>query len=381
MMAAAQQLLPSERCRLDEHLATCDSCSNFYQDMMVLAGAVATAEPSAVTANRTNRVLEFVPPTRPPEVHERAPHNQWWLLAAASVACFACGMSISYVLMQHQRPAGPQATAAMASTPRKNTLPQQASISAVKTALPSKEFAEDNELKATIARLQAKYEAAQAELAGAHKQDQQSAHANQELQADLAQLRLQATTQQTTLSQLQSQLDLAHSDHAQDTKLLAMREEQLRRLTADMAASNTELAEDRKVSEAFRLMAQRNLHVVDVYDNNKTGQPSSTFGRVFYSEGGPMMFVAFDLPGSGPGDKTVYHAWGKTEGSSKKPLQLGTFTKDDGASQRWVMRVNETALLKQVDAVFITADHGGNVRTPNGPPLLYAYLRQVPNHP
>jgi hypothetical protein len=69
------------------------------------------------------------------------------------------------------------------------------------------------------------------------------------------------------------------------------------------------------------------------------------------------------------------------EGSSKKPLQLGTFTQDDAASQRWVMRVSDTRLLKQVDAVFITADRGTDVQAPNGLPLLYAYLRQVPNHP
>ena len=43
------------------------------------------------------------------------------------------------------------------------------------------------------------------------------------------------------------------------------------------------------------LMAARQLHVIDVRDNDRNGNPSRAFGRVFLTEGKSLTFYAFDL--------------------------------------------------------------------------------------
>ncbi len=398
MLAAARQLSPFDRRRLDEHLAGCGRCSDFYQDMTTLSGVVATLEPApgSVAGNEPAMVQPTASVARAAEASRaRMGRHAWWQLAAACAACFACGVGTARTLARHAEAATPKGASAEAVVSRgaafNASRPERQP--AVAVGLPAREIpgapmVEEKELRTAKAQLQAKYEAARAELESVRAQNQQSTRGTQDQQAELTRLRDESAMEQallahnkTLLTQAELQLEQARNSHAQDAKLIATREDQLRQLSTNVVASSSEASEDRRLNEAFRLMGQRNLHVVDVYDNNTTGQRSTSFGRVFYSEGGPMMFVAFDLPGHGDGDKTIYHAWGQTEGSSKKPLQLGTFTKDEGASQRWVMRVSDGALLKQVDAVFITADHGKDVGSPSGVPLLYAYLRQVPNHP
>jgi len=389
MMAVAQQLSPFDRRRLDEHLAICERCSDFYRDMASLAGALATGEP-ALGASTCE--------TKPPAIVGSAPWSEDWtmpisdgtriqpgsrsFLIAASIVCFVCGLGSALLFPARSKDA-PKSDATTTQA-----VPARAAVAVVQKESPSRsavvadgaDVGRDKSLKAALNRLQTQYQAMQAENARLRQQDQESAKTNQDHEAS-SKSYLDDTTHLALISQLQQQLDQARSMHAQDVKQIARSDDQVRQLTTSVVANASEAAETRKLSEASRLMGQRNLHVVDVYDNNTKGQRTPSFGRVFYSEGGPMVFVAFGLPDHAAGDKTTYHAWGQMEGSSKKPLQLGTFTEDDAASQRWVMRVTDTGLLKQVDAVFITADRGSEVHAPSGSPLLYAYLRQVPNHP
>jgi hypothetical protein len=392
MLAAAQQLSPFDRQRLDKHLATCESCSDFYQDMASLAGVLATTEPALGATARGAKTLTIMPPIAASELGtddqavplsggNRIQSRNRLPLIAASIACFVCGLGSAHLFPTRSKEMPTSSAITKPAAPALAAPVTQRSASSSGSAATAVVVDKDEGLKADLNRLQMQYKAIQAELTGLRQQDQESARTNQDREADLSKLRLENSTQLALISKIQLQLDQARSIHAQDTKLIALRDDQVRQLTTSVVANSSETSETRKLNEASKLMGQRNLHVVDVYDNNTKGQRTPAFGRVFYSEGGPMMFVAFDLPDHGPSDKTTYHAWGQMEGSSKKPLQLGTFTQDDAASQRWVMRVSDTRLLKQVDAVFITADRGTDVQAPNGLPLLYAYLRQVPNHP
>lgn len=393
MMAAAQQLSPFDRRRLDDHLSVCEACSEFYRDMALLGGALATSDAVVSTPlsfNGSSAIAPSTPPPPPTSAHAAPAAGSsrlpaWWGIAAAGIVCFAGGLATAhYAARWNPQPVASVASVHNTSTHESastNAAPQPGSESP--TATQEAFVSRDHEasLESELLQLRHEFEASESELNTLRRQQQDDTQTNQDLTANLTKLHMENDTQQALIRQIQMQLDQARSAHAQDVKLIAMRDDQVRELTTNVAASVSEAADVRRRNEASHLMEQRNLHVVDVYDNNTKGQRSPSFGRVFYSEGGPMMFVAFDLPTSGRSGKTTYHAWGQTEGSSKIPLQLGTFTEDDAALQRWVLRVTDAQLLKQVDAVFITADHGMEVRTPSGPPLLYAYLHQVPNHP
>ena len=392
MMAAAQQLSPFDRRRLDEHLAVCEACSEFYRDMALLGGALAAAGTDAINVSHPIAAPRIVSPAASLPIDLPTPssttsglrYRTWWGAVAAGIVCFAGGLAIARHTIHDNTPSPttqvPAHTASLQQTPSVRTAPPSTNLVQPTPAEPSVSLEQEAGLQAEFARLRSEFESSQNELNALRQQYQDAGQKTQDLTADLTKLHQENTAQQELIRQIQFQLDQAHSSHALDTKLLAMRDDQIRELTTNLVASVSETADARKRNEASHLMEQRNLHVVDVYDNNTKGQRSAAFGRVFYSEGGPLLFVAFDLPNSGR-SKVSYHAWGQTEGSSKNPLQLGTFALDDTVSQRWVLRVTDAQLLKQVDAVFITADHGTEVRTPSGAPLLYAYLHQVPNHP
>jgi hypothetical protein len=53
----------------------------------------------------------------------------------------------------------------------------------------------------------------------------------------------------------------------------------------------------------------------------------------------------------------------------------------DGKAQgRWVLRVENPALLKEVNSVFVTVGPAAGGKQPSGQKMLYAYLGQA-NHP
>lgn len=54
---------------------------------------------------------------------------------------------------------------------------------------------------------------------------------------------------------------------------------------------------------------------------------------------------------------------------------------DSESNRRWVLRVDDSKQLGEIDAVFVTVEpHVGNPK-PTGKPFLYALLRKEANHP
>lgn len=131
-----------------------------------------------------------------------------------------------------------------------------------------------------------------------------------------------------------------------------------------------------------QLMGARNLHIMDVHDVGGGGQAAKAFGRVFYAEGQSLIFYAFDLPsGKLSPAKYSFQGWGQREAKSQSARNLGTFEVDDHEQGRWVLKVNNPALLAGIDSVFVTAELLDDAKTPRGKKLLYAYLVGQPNHP
>jgi hypothetical protein len=128
------------------------------------------------------------------------------------------------------------------------------------------------------------------------------------------------------------------------------------------------------------LMGARNLHIVDVIDADASGKETRVFGRVFYTEGKSLIFYAYDLSENKLKDASYsFQVWGqKGAGSVQK---LGALVQDDQHQRRWVLKVNNPVVLRNISNVFVTIGpaHGG--REPQGKQLLYAYLDMKPNHP
>jgi hypothetical protein len=139
------------------------------------------------------------------------------------------------------------------------------------------------------------------------------------------------------------------------------------------------LAHDRDIRE---LMGSRNLYIVEVYDVAKTGQTNKPFGRVFYTKGKSLIFYAYDLDQQ-PGVKTAssFQVWGSASANQGRAVSLGVFFEDSVANKRWVLKAENAQSLEQIDAVFVTIEPKGGSQKPSGKPVLFASLKNSPNHP
>lgn len=139
------------------------------------------------------------------------------------------------------------------------------------------------------------------------------------------------------------------------------------------------LAADRDVRN---LMGARNLHVVDVYDADGAGNNRKAFGRVFYTEGKSLIFYAFDLGNPNKSDRNVsFVGWGIYPDARGPAKQLGIFYVDDAQQRRWVLKIDNPEVLREINAVFVTVEPARGSKRPTGQKLLYAYLETEANHP
>lgn len=131
------------------------------------------------------------------------------------------------------------------------------------------------------------------------------------------------------------------------------------------------------------LMGARNLHIVDVVDTDGHGKARPAFGRIFFTEGKSLIFYAYDLNEAKMQKANYqYQVWAKKEGPNTQAQRLGIFYSDDKVQRRWVFKCDNAKLLGEIDSVFVTFGRpDGNPSHPEGPSLMYAYLRGQPNHP
>jgi hypothetical protein len=129
------------------------------------------------------------------------------------------------------------------------------------------------------------------------------------------------------------------------------------------------------------LMVARQLHVVDVHDTGSNGKPSKSFGRVFLTEGKSLTFYAFDLNDDQVlNDKRSFQVWAVPEADKNSARSLGFLRADSKAQGRWVLKVEDPELVKEISSAFVTVEPGVGGRHPSGQKMLYAYLG-VANHP
>jgi hypothetical protein len=161
----------------------------------------------------------------------------------------------------------------------------------------------------------------------------------------------------------------------------------LRDVSDQLAEKSAALDRERELLSAGRdvrdLMAARNLHIVDVFDTDPKGKTKPSFGRIFFTEGKSLVFYAYDLSDQRVQDAGYhYRIWGKREGPSQRPRNLGIFYSDDKSQRRWVFKYDDPKVLSEIDSVFVTVESSsGGTSQPKGDKFMYAYLKGQPNHP
>jgi hypothetical protein len=190
---------------------------------------------------------------------------------------------------------------------------------------------------------------------------------------------LTATAQQEASTQKAYAKDIEAKSIADQVKL--------RDLEDALSEKSALLDQDRQLLRSSHhvtdLMAARNLHIVDVVDTDPGGKSRPAFGRIFFTEDKSLIFYAYDLNEQKMQKANYqYQIWAKKEGPNQRPLRLGIFYSDDKTQRRWMFRCDDPKILREIDSVFVTFERSDTDPShPEGPSLMYAYLRGQPNHP
>jgi hypothetical protein len=229
--------------------------------------------------------------------------------------------------------------------------------------------------------------ASQESVKSASKEQAQLALDRQALELRVKQIQQELTDAQSlaTSAQQEANLQLRRAANAEATVLT--NEIKLHDLEDALQEKSTAFDQERQLlslgHDVTDLMGARNLHIVDVVDTDGHGKARPAFGRIFFTEGKSLIFYAYDLNEAKIQKANYqYQVWAKKEGPNRQAQRLGIFYSDDTAQRRWVFKCDDPKLLREIDSVFVTFGRpDSNPSHPEGPSLMYAYLRGQPNHP
>jgi anti-sigma factor RsiW len=412
VLAAAGELGSAEQQELKAHLETCAACSRTFADMKEIHAAwlperpdfeikrsfaaesqlrqsilrKAAAQGAEFSAEAELPTFTSTPVASAQVFSRRVPRPMLAIAAGLLVMFLGFGM---FRLLRSQRTVSQQPVVAQVS------IPVQTNVLAATESPELDRLRED--LRASQS-MQAKLEASLAEMKSG-REDLQRRLTDAEARARSLEQSNAGTVQEA--STLRSQLEAANANEAKGQEQLAAFKksqsdrqmelavlenenrdlrEKLALQTASVGHEQELMADGREIRD---LIAARNLHIIDVYDTSGKGQTQKSFGRVFYTEGKSLVFYAYDLPARRPETKYAFYAWGKRDVSGDvKVRNLGIFYNDDQAQRRWVLKINDPALLSEIDSVFVTLEKtDDSTKSPNGKKLLSAYLGTPANHP
>jgi hypothetical protein len=221
------------------------------------------------------------------------------------------------------------------------------------------------------------------QLAGANQmvideQDRNAARQNE--------LTRQYDQAQTNLADLRQQLDAWKQQRADETSRVSSLDAEIRRLNDALSDRDRTIAEQQQFLASDRdirdLMGARDLYIAEVFDVGKNGERKKPFGRVFYTKGKSLIFYGYDLDQQSQiRNAGTFQAWGMRGPDRASALNLGILYADNAVNKRWVLRFDDNKALQQINAVFVTVEPYGGSSKPTSKPLLFAYLREEPNHP
>ncbi len=414
-LAAIGELSAEEFHELQAHLGECGACRAVYadftriatRDVGLLAGATLAdgAMPEPIDVPDTERVLSrilaqaprkgLVEFPKPVSTNWRMPRLAVWQIvrqpagawAAAIVIALLAGVSGYRLAASGTARVTAELEAARAAQLRHAELTVAGERAAAQAADADRKRHE--QLQSELAESQTRYgelsrqqEAQQAALADATKrfdvlkQELQGARAESDQQSKLreqVQARLQAALAEVERTKLAQQ---------QTFQKLMEQERTVADLRSQVRKAETVAAASEEGVVPAQLFGARDLHIVDVYDVDSSGKTQRTYGRVYFAEKKLLVFYAFDLQDKRRNRTAAgFQAWGYREPNDAKPENLGLFYVDDPAVNRWVLKVDNAAILQRIDAVYVTLEPPGGSPAPRGRKLLYASLAGAPNHP
>ena len=200
-----------------------------------------------------------------------------------------------------------------------------------------------------------------------------------------AQLLDESRNQEKLLAEARDEAARSSQLRINDEASLVEQQMRITELSNKLRLASATLDAERQLATSgndFReLMAARQLHVIDVRDTDSNGKPGDAFGRVFLAEGKSLTFYAFDLNKDSIFDaKRSFEVWAAAESGQDSARSLGFLRLDAKAPGRWVLKIDNPELLRQISAVFVTAESGAGPKQPSTQKMLYAYLGNA-NHP
>ncbi len=407
-LAAIGQVTAEEDKELSAHLSECSSCREAYADYVrVLHQQLPTAEPrrwklaDGVFRLGGNGELRerFFARARAEgiDLSEQAGRlngkplaGAWsrfsWRYAMTAVAILL--ISVCFVIAGRSyrivpRSAVPDTRLADLAAERDSF---QSQLTAALQSIDSKSAELQKRMKEQNAASTATLLALQKQMEEAGREAERLNAALQSAQQEKTALASTSQQHETLIADLKSQLEKVRLADADNIAALVVQQARIKELTEALQAENEKVERERQLSavsqDVRKLMGARNLHIIDVHDVDGGGKSAKSFGRVFYTEGDSLVFYAFDLPnGKLTNAKYYFQAWGEREATTQSPRNLGVFQVDDHEQRRWVLKVNDSQLLRGIDAVFVTAEATASTAEPRGKKLLYAYLGGQANHP
>jgi hypothetical protein len=224
------------------------------------------------------------------------------------------------------------------------------------------------------------------DLASANSAQEDASSRISSLESENGNLRVEESAKNSQLADLDRQLTEKQSATVEEITSLAEKQVELAKLSNQLAERQRELERERQLlaasAQARDLITARNLHIIDVHDNDRSGR-QVPFGRIFYTEGQSLIFYAYDLDAAErQSTKVAFHVWGGTLGDQRLVRNLGIFHSEDAAAGRWVLIFGDPRVLAQINTVFVTAESAKNTLSqPKGKRILYAFLGDRPNHP
>ena len=207
------------------------------------------------------------------------------------------------------------------------------------------------------------------------------------IEKDNIDLRFQVSAKDSLVGELQSQIKQKDSSNSEAIAARTLLQTEMESLRATIVQRESQLETERQLlaasTQAKDLIVARNLHIIDVHDNDRSGR-QRPFGRIFYTEGQALVFYAYDLDAATQRNaKVSFHVWGGKLSDHPQPAKnLGIFHNEDASAGRWVLTFDDPRVLAQINTVFVTVEpNRGEFDRPNGKRILYAFLGDPANHP
>ena len=414
--ASIGQATGEELAQLEQHAAECIRCRQTYFDCLNVAAqqfAIAKQDPT-LSAKEIEECIDsdlFVrrfldraeregitfscdvgKPVNPPaRVPYRFSPICWWRVpqvAIAAIVLFAAITSMGYFLWRDSF------NREIRRAESKLTLPATAAPVAAIDPRIAKPDDVNLKLQAEIGRLRGELRktsdllvASQENVKSAAKEQAQLASDRQALELRLKQIQRELSDTQSLAASAQQEAALQHRRAVEAEATLTTNQIKFNELEDGLKEKSAALDQERQLlnlgHDVTDLMGARNLHIVDVVDTDGHGKARPAFGRIFFTEGKSLIFYAYDLNEAKIQKANYqYQVWAKKEGPYRQAQRLGIFYSDDKAQRRWVFKCDDPNLLREIDSVFVTFGRpDSNPSHPEGPSLMYAYLRGQPNHP